>query len=164
MADQMSNHLELLDVNYVDSPKNKINSLLTLEDNKISINTNELGRYKRKEWAVQKESRFKIQVLPLNYNYVPSYTKEALNSMDRLELTKANFEITPAIIQSIKESYVPSQTYMDMPLLADALDNIEIMMGPSTNEADRYIVDNLLSNLKYAKVEDSSFKGIIVSR
>lgn len=53
---------------------------------------------------------------------------------------------------------------MDMPLLADALDNIEIMMGPSTNEADRYIVDNLLSNLKYAKVEDSSFKGIIVSR
>lgn len=112
----------------------------------------------------QKESRFKIQVLPLNYNYVPSYTKETLNSMDRLELTKANFEITPAIIQSIKESYVPSQTYMDMPLLADALDNIEIMMGPSTNEADRYIVDNLLSNLKYAKVKDSSFKGIIVSR
>lgn len=164
MADQMSNHVELLDVNYIDSLKSKINNLLTLEDNKISINTNELGSYKRKEWAVQKESRFKIQVLPLNYNYVPSYAKETLNRMNRLELTKANLEFMPAIIQSIKEFYVPPQTYMDMPLLADTLDNIEIMMGPSTNEADRYIVDNLLSSLKYAKVENSSFKGIIKSR
>lgn len=64
MADQMSNHLELLDVNYVDSPKNKINSLLTLEDNKISINTNELGRYKRKEWAVRKKVDSKYKYYP----------------------------------------------------------------------------------------------------
>ena len=159
-ADQYTNKIKIYDVQYSDDLKGIVSNLVHLDNGKLSINTSDAGLIKRTEWYMQKESRFKIQVLPLNYSYIP-YKAEQLNNMDRLQLTEANIKVVPALIQSIKEDYDPSVPYIFMPLRTEAINSMEIMMGPCTNKADRIIVESLLKDLRNSKIYNSKFKDVI---
>ena len=159
--DQYTNRIELHKVDYIDDPQQKAKDLIEYNDNKLTIKTTDLGLFKRKEWAIQDEYRYKIQVLPLNYDYIHNYNAEQLNSMDIMGLTKANFEIAPAIVKSFHEDYVIDTNYIDIQLKQDVLNEIEVKMGPLTTEADRIIVDSLLHDYPNSHVEDSFFKGKI---
>lgn len=161
VADQYTNKVELHKVDYIDDPQQKAKDLLEYNGKEISIKTTDLGLFKRREWAVQDEYRYKIQVLPLNYDYIHSYNTEQLNSMDRMELTKANWELTPAIVKSFCDDYVIDTDYIDIQLKQDVLDRIEVKMGPLTTEADKIIVDSLLRDYPNSRVENSFFKGKI---
>lgn len=164
VANQYTNKVELHKVDYIDNPQQKAKDLLEFNDGEISIKTTDLGLFKRKEWAIQDEYRYKIQVLPLNYDYVHSYSAEQLNGMDRMELTEANIELTPAILKSFCEDYVIDTNYIDIQLKQDVLNNIEVKMGPLTTEADKIIVDSLLQDYPNSCVENSFFKGKIKKR
>ena len=161
MADQYSNKIELHKVKYIDNPQQQAEKLLEHNNGSITINTTNMGLFKRTEWSIQNEYRYKIQVLPLNFNYIHSYNAEQLNGMDRMELTKANFEVTPAIIRSFDEEYVLDTEYIDIRMKSDTLNKIVITMGPLTTEADRIIVESLLREYPGSRVENSKFYGKI---
>lgn len=44
------------------------------------------------------------------------------------------------------------------------MNEIEVMMGPETTEAERYIVEMLLSKFENSSIKDSYFKGKIKSK
>ena len=48
-----------------------------------------------------------------------------------------------------------------MPLDESKLNNIEVMLGPLTTEADRIITESLLQSYPNSSVPDSKFKGKI---
>ncbi len=158
---QTSNPIKLCDVEYVDDPKKEKSDYVKENNGEIKIDTSRTGLIKRKEWQMQKESRFKIQTLPLNPKYLDGLSNDKLNSMNIEELTKANFTITPAIIKSINERYKIETPFIDIKLKKTALDNIEILMGPQTTMADRIIIDALLKSCKNSHVEDSIFKHLL---
>ena len=164
VADQYTNKVELHKVDYINDPQQKAKNLLEYNGKEISIKTTDLGLFQRREWAVQDDYRYKIQVLPLNYDYIHSYNTEQLNNMDRMELTNANFELTPAIVKSFCDDYIINTDYIDIQLKQDVLDRIEVKMGPLTTEADKIIVDSLLRDYPNSRVENSFFKGKIKKR
>lgn len=158
-AAQQNNLTKLEEVKYIDSPRFAVNDLVCISGNTLSIKTSNWGLVKSKEWAIQQESRFRIQTLPLNYAYVKSYSAEILNTMDRMVLTKAIIEVIPAIVRSIEEDYKPQTSELFMPIKDDALNNMEIMMGPQTSDAQRLIVEALVQDLSNITLTDSKFKG-----
>ena len=158
-AAQQNNLTKLEEVKYIDSPRFAVNDLVCISGNTLSIKTSNWGLVKSKEWAIQQESRFRIQALPLNYAYVKSYSAESLNAMDRMKLTEAIIEVIPAIVRSIEEDYKPQTSELFMPIKDDALNNMEIMMGPQTSDAQRLIVEALVQDLSNITLTDSKFKG-----
>ena len=158
-AAQQNNLSKPEEVKYIDSPRFAVNDLVSISGNTLSIKTSNWGLVKSKEWAIQQESRFRIQTLPLNYAYVKSYSAEILNTMDRMVLTKAIIEVIPAIVRSIEEDYKPQTSELFMPIKDDALNNMEIMMGPQTSDAQRLIVEALVQDLSNITLTDSKFKG-----
>ena len=158
-AAQQNNLTKLEEVKYIDSPRFAVNDLVSISGNTLSIKTSNWGLVKSKEWGIQQESRFRIKALPLNYAYVKSYSAEILNTMDRMVLTKAIIEVIPAIVRSIEEDYKPQTSELFMPIKDDALNNMEIMMGPQTSDAQRLIVEALVQDLSNITLTDSKFKG-----
>ena len=158
-AAQQNNLSKPEEVKYIDSPRFAVNDLVSISGNTLSIKTSNWGLVKSKEWAIQQESRFRIQTLPLNYAYVKSYSAEILNTMDRMVLTKAIIEVIPAIVRSIEEDYKPQTSELFMPIKDDALNNMEIMMGPQTSDAQRLIVEALVQDLSNITLTDSKIKG-----
>lgn len=158
-AAQQNNLTKPEEVKYIDSPRSAVNDLVCISGNTLSIKASNWGLVKSKEWAIQQESRFRIQTLPLNYAYVKSYSAECLNTMDRMKLTKAIIEVIPAIVRSIEEDYKPQTSELFMPIKDDALNNMEIMMGPQTSDAQRLIVEALVQDLSNITLTDSKFKG-----
>lgn len=54
--------------------------------------------------------------------------------------------------------------HIDIGISDEKLNEIEIMMGPETNEADRFIVKKLLVGLDESVIIDNYFKGKIKSK
>lgn len=54
--------------------------------------------------------------------------------------------------------------HIDIGIRDEKLKEIEIMMGPETNDADRFIVKKLLVGLDESVIIDNYFKGKIKSK
>ena len=54
------------DIEYVDDVQEKTSDLFKDTGNGVNIDFGKVGRYKNMRWAFQKESRFVLNVLPLN--------------------------------------------------------------------------------------------------
>ena len=148
------NEAKLYDIEYVDNPEEKISELAQrVGETGMVIQTPNIGTYKRKEWAMQKESRFKLYVQPIDVNYALRNANTKDNGFD------AMFKLVESMGPSIAQSKPIKKTYVDMPLKPEKLENIEIMMGPLTSEADRIIVEALLMPYPNATVKDSAFLG-----
>lgn len=65
------------------------------------------------------------------------------------------------IPKSLAQNYKVHTEYVDLPIRLDALNNIEIMLGPTTSLADKIIVEALLRDFSNTKIIDSYFKGKI---
>lgn len=145
------NEVRLYDIEYVDNPQSRIKNIITqLEGNKTYIGTPYVGLFKRQEWAIQQESRFKICVLPIS-NDVNNINQE--NALDYIS------NAFDSIGHSLANNKPISITYMDMPLNLEKMNSIEVLLGPMTTEADRVIVESLLSPFSKAVIRDSFFKG-----
>lgn len=137
------------DIHYVPDPIDNIKALVKKERRNeidgISIDIKNAGLYKRKEWECQRESRFRIVLLP-SLNRVEN-TENANQVMDFI------FELHEAIINN----RTLERKYIDIPLNPDKLANIEVMLGPQTSYADKLIVQSLLRDYPQAKICNSFF-------
>lgn len=132
------NEAKLYEIKYVqDVESNVLNLMKKVGENGAGIKTEEIGLYKREEWAFQKECRFKIIAFPF-----PPF---GVYNMGR----------------ALRENKPVDMDHIDIPLKEEVLDSIEIMLGPQTTEGERIIVKSLLANLKNATIVDSYFKGKI---
>lgn len=147
------NEAKLQDVIYIDNPELKIRDLIFSEGGKTNIQMGNVGIFKNNEWAFQNESRFKITIYPIN-----SKLKEEKNKYTPDEFF---IELMRPLPENVILNYPISRTYMDIPIEISKLNEIIVMMGPKTTEAERIIVESLLHNFTNATIEDSYFKGKI---
>ncbi|MBQ6752053.1 MAG: DUF2971 domain-containing protein [Bacteroidaceae bacterium] len=147
------NEIRLYDIQYVNNYEKKIKSLIKTKGDEISFNPQEFGIYKNKEWEFQKESRFKLMASPLD----PDLCKKIKTDSTYHHV----LGLINTFIPSLLNNYKIKTTYIDMPLNSKVLNEIEIMMGPQTSEAEKYIVGALLQPYTKAIIIDSKFKGKI---
>lgn len=155
-----NNDVKLIDVEYVDDLKSKINQLgIYAEDKKsgkYSLKfSNDFGTFKSKQWKFQKQSRFKISVCPIQQ---PDLTqlKGPNSEFYRMEA------IMNSIAPSLKDSQPVSVQYFDIDLNEIAFQNIEILLAPQTMVSEKIIVESLIKSFcPTAVLSESVFKGKI---
>ncbi len=146
------NQAKLYDIEYVDDLEEKIKSAIMTSSSKTWFNFSEIGKYKKKQWEFQKESRFKITVYPMETKLL----KEDKNPFNVLT------SILDAKIAGIQNNKHISRTYFDIPLKDETLSNMTVMLGPLTTDSDMIIVESLLKQYcPTAKIVKSSFWGKI---
>lgn len=151
-----NNEAKLYDVEYVNNPQDEIKKLIKQTgEGGIIVDTTRIGIFKRKEWAMQEESRFKITVQPAD---VYGAAKETLTTPSALVyhfLTKMFDTLAPSMITN-----KPIETtFIDLDLDSKKLGDIDIMMGPLTTEADIIIVESLLNLFPKSHISKSIFWG-----
>lgn len=153
------NEVKLYDISYVKDPKKEVKELIKVcNNNGALINTTDSGIVKKEEWKFQKESRFKITVLPLNTNFLNSALIKKPKSDNPYYAMCALFEALPP---SIGTNTPISLKNIDINLDPQKIQTIEVMMGPMTSDGERFIVEALLKEFSDAKITDSYFKGKI---
>lgn len=125
----------LSDIKYVDYPLNEIDyNIFTTLNGKSAIDFKELGKYKSADWQFQKERRYRIYIVPKNNGKIPS-----------------NF---------LGESIIPPITYIDIPIIEDAFNNMEITLGPYITESEKIIANALMNQyIKTPKIKNSVFSN-----
>lgn len=147
------NNVKLHDVTYVQDIESEMGNLVEqVGETGVWIKTDKMGLFKRKEWAIQNECRFKINVQPIQ----PAILDRLKNTND-LQLCSLIGTLGPTIAANTPVNI----NYLDIQLKEDKLDSIEVMMGPMTTEGERIIVEHLLAKFSNATVVDSYFKGKI---
>ena len=104
----------------------------------------------------QNESRFKIIVMPKNNNYV-----NVPNQASDFDIL---FNMMSSLAPSMASQSPIKIKHIDIGIKEEKLNEIEVMMGPETTEAERYIVEMLLSKFENSSIKDSYFKGKIKSK
>lgn len=116
--------LFLYDIDYIDDLTTVSNYITKNRDNGIEIDTNSIGRYKRTEWAFQKEKRFRIFAYPFD-------GKRMLENV-------------------LAEHLYPAIQNIDIPIVDSCLQNMQITLGPHITEAEekliRLIVERVIKN------------------
>ena len=101
------------------------------ETDRIRINTFEVAKYKKKVWEFQDEWRFRIHC----HNAAPRSLKDTMPNDDYYNLMlKELCDLGKGI----------SQKHFFMELAQDALDNLEVILGPKVNPAHKIIVNSLI--------------------
>ncbi len=153
----INNEAKLYDIHYVDNIEEKVRELVQSDGtHSIQIQTPDIGIYKRKEWSVQQESRFRIFVMPIGP--LSSYNKINTDGNVIYNILSTLFNIVGS---SMVQSKPIKKTFIDIDLDPEKLNNIEVMMGPLTSEADRIIVESLLKPFTGSNIKNSSFFGKI---
>lgn len=148
-----ANFYHLLKVSYTDD-ESKIKQNLIKEETYYNENNEkiiekyfsdrEIGEFKRKYWLFQREWRYIIVTVLKDID-----TEKALSEEDIKKLEEFN-DIPNGIYVEIDERKI---------------EQMEIILGPSTTEADRIIVEALIDkyNPKMNKPKDSYFRGKVRS-
>lgn len=125
----------------------------------MAINANDLGLYKDSRWQFQHESRYKIILYPINEDVIKKHIGNSDNH---------NFDLTFSLITSIGPSLMMQTPLKESDLFIKLdekyLENIEVMMGPETTDAEGFIVEKLLAEYPKKSLNDSYFKGKIKSK
>ena len=155
----LNNEAKPHEIIYVDSPKDKIKDLIKEGNRFIHMNTRDLGLYKDSHWRFQNECRFRIILYHKNEELI---RKCMTNSGNQIfdQIWGLLISLMPALAKgpAIKE------TELYMKLNEDVLNHIEVMLGPQTTDADKYIVENLLAEFPQHTLTESHFRGKIRSK
>lgn len=148
------NSANLYDVIYVDDLEDKIRQLM-VEDvsGKNTAYISRIGLYKRTEWAFQKESRFRIVLLPFNIDIAKYQDK-----FNDIELFIHN---VVSSFNAMTNNYPLGIDYIDINLNESKLAAIEVMIGPQVTDEDKATIKNLLKDYSDAKIIKSDFYGKI---
>ncbi|MEC1748061.1 DUF2971 domain-containing protein [Schinkia azotoformans] len=118
---------QLISVTYTeDSTLLKPNIVINSGHN-FTLNTGNIGKFKRTSWSFQKEYRYKLHVLPF-----------ALKELE-LMLRQGNHQIIEKL-----QNYNLSFNYIDLYLKDDFLEEMEILCGPKVSEAQKIIIESLV--------------------
>lgn len=146
----------LFQVQYTDEP-DKLNRKVLMEvkpetkmENGVkkttwekNISLKNIGIYKNKHWAFQKEYRYIFFVVPWTMNDLESaksYEDQA-RLIDRLEAEKLK------------------KDFFDLELDRHAMNDMEILIGPRANYAQKQIIQSLVNDLNpYANIQESNLR------
>lgn len=137
------------EVEYVDDVKSEVKDAfkLTLKDNNLAdtnINFGKIGRYKNKRWTFQEECRFVINVFPFN----PLYIDQNM--------------VSTVCTQCYLQSKLLPFSYYDMHLKNEAINEVEVTMGPNLTEGQKTIVDALCKQYtNKGNVVESRLSGLL---
>jgi len=155
----VNNEAKLYDIKYVDNQSEKIKSLLKENPDSVTIDTGNLGIYKDLRWEFQKESRYKVVLFPKNNDLIQNNIGKSGNAF---------FDCLWGVFTSLAPSMLIqspiNRTDFFVKLKEDALNNIEVMMGPETSDAEKFIAEKLLAEYPNSSLINSYFKGKIKSR
>lgn len=127
----IGNDYSITDVKYVDNPTLFRNKIIGQNGEEAFINFYELGLYKSKDWAFQKECRITMTIVPI--------IKISENGRKPI-----NYAF---------ENNIPNKlTCYDLELKKDVYQSMEIMLGPSATFSEHLIVKSLMK--KYLNRED----------
>lgn len=154
-----NNESKLHEIIYVDNPKEKIKGLIKEENGFVDMNTKDLGLYKDNHWQFQKECRFRIMLYPKNEDLIRRGMTNSGNQAFDL-IWGLLISLMPALVNgpAVKEK----ELYIK--LNEDVLNHIEVMLGPQTTDADKYIVEKLLAEFPQHTLTESYFRGKIRSK
>lgn len=105
-------------------------SELAKGDIEINYSFEEIGKYKREDWRFQSEWRYKITIAPMGMK----------------ELNPLTFENQQEYCRRIEDrNAVPPYEKIFLDISDDAFENMEILLGPKMNEAEKILVIALLN-------------------
>lgn len=152
----INNEAKPHDIIYVDNPKEKIKGLIKEENGCIQMNTGDLGLYKDKHWQFQNECRFRIMLYPKNEDMIKkSMTNSGNKVSDQL------WGLLASLMPALAKEPTLKEKEMYIKLNEEVLRHIEVMIGPQTTDADKYIVEKLLSEFPQHTLTESYFRGKI---
>lgn len=99
--------------------------------NKKTISIKNIGKYKRTNWAFQKEMRYKIFILPISMADLFRLKDE---EPDKIQLKTENF------LNSLNNKVEAPYTRYFLALKQDLINNIEILLGPKVTEVQEMII------------------------
>ena len=137
---------------YVENLKEELGQIVNLspDDTGLNISTDKLAGYKNKEWEFQHEFRFILFIIPSPPIPDGGFGPELFS------------QLPSHVLQCFRNKIPPDISCFDLEVHHDALNNIEVTMGPLSNDGDRILVEALLE--KYTQsgtVGDSKMKGKI---
>lgn len=106
-----------------------------------NINLKDIGIYKNKHWTFQKEYRYKLFVVPWTMSDLESAKsyEEQARLIDRLETEKLKTD------------------FFDLELDENTMSDMEILIGPKANHAQKQIIQSLVNDLSpYAIIVESN--------
>lgn len=127
------------DVIYTDDPFLLAQDAIMDTGTHTLLSSTNAGRYKRKVWEFQKECRFKFLVYPM-----PEQDVKLIMNIGDVSLEKS-MGISVYGMNNIMGKMPISQDFYDAPLSDTALDNLQVMLGPRTTDAQETIVRALLN-------------------
>lgn len=115
----------LRDIHYIDDVKEVKDKIFHQFCEQHAIDFKQIGIYKSKDWAFQQECRFLFYVMPLLANGLvnPNYT--------------------------LQKNICPKVSCIDVPIKAEYLNQIRILLGPKVTEAEETIVKSLMKDFLY---------------
>lgn len=124
------NKVKLYDIEYYDQTQMFKRSLIKHGDTFTALKTNDFCIMKTEKWKDEKESRFKIVAMP--------------------RLDKGRDE------NISKYDIVVGESYVLMPLIEGAFDNIEVTMGPEVSQSEEDTLKSILAKFKNGSLKHSS--------
>lgn len=136
--------VNLLPVHYTDDEHLNTPKIYNQEGNRITIDWGLLGNVKSSSWSFQNEWRF-------SFCAVPSIL---------IALGSNNNDIQK--LKQVCERIDPPFDYYDISIDDTCFAEMEILMGPSTTEADLIIVNSLIKDLNpTAKITKSNLSNVV---
>lgn len=140
--------LELLhEVEYTNDDEKLYPRLISISENDMGVSIGKLGKYKNLHWSFQKEWRYIMLAMPLNYRLNP-------------ELMQVAFQyFMQQLIQGTAKQPFP---YYELIIDDDAFKEMTITLSPAISAGNRVIVQDLVE--KYnptAVIFESNLKDLI---
>ena len=138
ICDPRINSIKCEDVVYTDDPYYLAQNAIIDTGTHTAFSTTNAGKYKRRIWEFQQECRFKFLVYPMEAKIV--------ENLGKTEIDLDQISISIQCLKNVLLNKQPiSQEYYDAAMSSTALDNLQVMLGPRTSEAQETIVKALLN-------------------
>lgn len=124
-------HKYLFQVEYTDDNEKLYPQIKTISGNEFTINLNKIGTYKSTHWRFQSEWRFIIKAFP-NTSSEPAYKNKSASNL-----------LSDSLYSMRKGDNLPFNDYY-VSLNELKFKEMEILLGPKHNSADRIIVESLI--------------------
>ena len=137
----------LTQVNYTNEKDLLEPQIVSIEGDKISLNTTNIGKYKNTYWDFQKEWRYMMVFLPLSITDNPMAMNEQFNTI---------------VNRMANDMQSVPFDYYDLSLSPDALKSLIITPSPKMTPGNRILLDSLTKQFNpNTKIIESALNGLI---
>lgn len=120
--------------------------VINLEENKLEINLNKVGKYKNTHWTFQNEWRYIIRILPITLHEIQTQDYRS-------------------VIQRLNKGECLNGDCYFLDIKEQAFEQMEILLGPNINDKDRITVESLVATYNpNAKIMTSNLKNKVKAK